>query len=221
MKAISKINLIIIFIVIFFHIGTVTSYSQESTFIITLKNGAEISTQQYLVEDKILYYRFQGYKRAVGINMNAVSKITEQISSFDLRDFEISANTYGQSKLVKESDVKKVLQENGYEPTREAAKEPYQPMYAMGDPRKYLDVKNGEYFIVVEGNILKIRNFPEITTYPIYAIFKNENDQIILTKEVLPLNTLKSMKQDSLEGIKEAISINRKARNVSIETKAQ
>ena len=70
--------------------GVKYSYSQESEFIIKLKNGMEITTWHILIEEGVLYYGFSSYgKRKVGIATSAIAKILERKRSGEVKTINI------------------------------------------------------------------------------------------------------------------------------------
>jgi len=111
MKIIIETMIVIISVCLVLQVGVKYSYSQESEFIIKLKNGIEIKTWNILIEEGVLYYVFSSYgKRKVGIATSAITKILERKRSGELKTINIPppSKTFAKGKLAE----KRYINEN-------------------------------------------------------------------------------------------------------------
>jgi hypothetical protein len=145
-----------------------------------------------------------------------VVKITEHLLAVDLGDFNLPKNTLAKTESAKEPDVHKVLARYDYTVNKEAAKETNRPVYSIDSEKKYLDVQNREYVLVVEGSLRKNNHSPRKTGYPIVIQYKNSKGQIVLQRELLPAAGLKNLQPEDYMNFKETIPISKKARACSI-----
>ena len=114
-----KIRTFIIIISVCFvlQVGEKYSYSQESEFIIKLKNGMEIKTWNILIDKGILYYIFSSTgKREVGIATSAITEILERKRSGELSTINIPppSKTIVKGKLVEKRYAIENRDKNGH-----------------------------------------------------------------------------------------------------------
>jgi len=220
MKLIRRISAMIIFVFLLLQIGVLNCYSQESEFIIKLKNGAEIRTKHYLIEEDIVYYRFYGRKNIFGVNRNDVLKIVEHMGSIELdpAPSKIPSKTVKAiaKGIGKDIDIKKDLAKYGYVLIKEKESEKYKTMYTIERVEEYPDKKGKDWVVVVEGIIRKNEDYPEKQSFPIVAQFEDENKKVVMERILLPANVVKEMEQGDQKDFKANIPLHMKARKVII-----
>ncbi|MBL7174891.1 MAG: hypothetical protein ISS66_03595 [Desulfobacteraceae bacterium] len=114
-----RIGIVIIFTLVIFQLGIITSHSQGNKFIIKLKSGVEITTRNILIEEGVVYYIFSSYgEKKVGIAQSAIAKILERKRSGAVRTINIplKSKRYSKGKLAKQKGITKSLNKRSDQP---------------------------------------------------------------------------------------------------------
>jgi ribosomal protein L35AE/L33A len=213
MKFVCKIITVIISIFIFSHLGVMQAHSDESTFLIKLKNGAEIATNQYEIEDDIVYYRFSSYGRCVGIGKRYIDKIIERIDCIDLTPVPLPPNAHGNIGPIKANFEKGLDKNDDTEPASSATPcemedTRYQPMYKMENEICYVDMEND---FAVKGTIRKIKHDPKGAISPVVARFKNGMGDIVFEDSILSSSVTRKMLIDTSQDVNASVPRSKKA----------
>lgn len=107
-----RIGIVTLFILVIFLFGNITSHSQGNEFIIKLKSGGEITTNNILIEAGIVYYIFSSYgEKKVGISQSAIAKILEREKSGTVKalDIPLKSENYARGSLAKKDGINQSL----------------------------------------------------------------------------------------------------------------